>query len=171
MAREKAGQRGLAPLVADVVAHRQVREERVVLEDRVHVPLVGRVLRDVPAVEQDPARGRQLEPGDHPQRRRLARAGRPEEREELARADRQVEVLDRDDLPDYGSGIFAEVIRQIAILAQPFTPEGAAKLLDMLAIEGAILVCRAQRQLTALDAAEEMVMRLLQSVLPAETKP
>jgi methionyl-tRNA synthetase len=30
--------------------------------------------------------------------------------------------------------VTAEVIRQIAILAQPFTPEGAARLLDMLAV-------------------------------------
>jgi methionyl-tRNA synthetase len=30
--------------------------------------------------------------------------------------------------------VTAEVIRQIAILAQPFVPEGAAKLLDLLAV-------------------------------------
>ena len=30
--------------------------------------------------------------------------------------------------------VTAEVVRQIAILAQPFTPEGAGKLLDMLAV-------------------------------------
>ena len=30
--------------------------------------------------------------------------------------------------------VTAEVIRRVAILAQPFTPEGAGKLLDMLAV-------------------------------------
>ena len=41
------------------------------------------------AVEQDAPARRQLEAGDHPQRRGLARAGRPEHREELAVADRR----------------------------------------------------------------------------------
>ena len=31
--------------------------------------------------------------------------------------------------------VTAEVLRQVAILAQPFTPEGAAKLLDLLGIK------------------------------------
>ena len=39
--------------VGDVVTDGHVREERVVLEHRVDVALVGRQLRDVPAVEQD----------------------------------------------------------------------------------------------------------------------
>ena len=47
-----------------------------------------------------------LEAGDDPQRRRLARARRAEQREELAVGDRQVDVVDRDDvavgLPDSG---------------------------------------------------------------------
>ena len=58
------------------VATRHVREQRVVLEDRVDVALERRQPGDVVAVEQDAARGRQLEAGDHPQHGRLARAGR-----------------------------------------------------------------------------------------------
>ena len=50
------------------------------------------------AVEQDPAGGRQLEAGDHPQGRGLARAGRAEHREELAVADVEVDAVDRDDV-------------------------------------------------------------------------
>ena len=45
------------------------------------------------------ARGRDLEAGDHPQRRRLARPGRAEHREELAVADLEVDAVDRDDSP------------------------------------------------------------------------
>ena len=44
--------------------------------------------------EQDAARGRLLEAGDHAQRRRLAAARRAEQREELALADPQVEIVD-----------------------------------------------------------------------------
>ena len=52
-----------------------MREQRVVLEDRVDVAVEGRVRRDVAAAEEDPARGRGLEAGDHPQHGGLAGAG------------------------------------------------------------------------------------------------
>ena len=84
--------------VRDVVADGHVREERVVLEDRVDVAVERRDRGDVGAVEQDPAGGRQLEAGDHAQGRRLARARRPEHREELAVADVEVDAVDRDDV-------------------------------------------------------------------------
>ena len=79
---------------------RHMREERVILEHHVDVPLVGRHRRHVLAVQQHrPLEGRVLEPGDHPQRRRLAAARGAEQGEELALADRQVEALDgRNDL-------------------------------------------------------------------------
>ena len=70
--------------VADVLQHGHVREQRVVLEDRVDVPVERRVPGDVPAAEVHPARRRRLEAGDHPQHRGLARPGRPEHGEELA---------------------------------------------------------------------------------------
>ena len=75
--------------VGDVVEHGHVREQRVVLEDRVDVALERRPPRDVDAAELDAPAVGQLEAGDQPQRRRLARAGRPEHREELARARRR----------------------------------------------------------------------------------
>ena len=56
-----------------------------------------RLVGDVDAVEQDPALGRQLEAGDHPEGRRLARAGRAEHREELAVADVEVDAVDGDE--------------------------------------------------------------------------
>src|SRR4029453_16013181 len=61
----------------------QVREQRVVLEHRVDVPLVRGRLRHAGAIEQDLPLARPLEPRDHPQGRRLAAAGRTQEREEL----------------------------------------------------------------------------------------
>ncbi len=54
-------------------------------------------------------------------------------------AARQPWVLKKTDPERMGTVLYvtAEVVRQIAILAQPFMPESAAKLLDLLAIEEA----------------------------------
>src|SRR6185312_4766474 len=78
----------------DVVPDRQVREQRVVLEDGVDVALVGRQPRDVGAGELDEARRRLLEAADHAQGRRLAAARWPEEAEELALLDVEIDVVD-----------------------------------------------------------------------------
>jgi hypothetical protein len=64
--------------VLDVLLHGHVREQRVVLEDRVDVAVERRLVRDVLAAQQDLAGVGQLEPRDHPQRRRLPRARRNE---------------------------------------------------------------------------------------------
>jgi hypothetical protein len=74
----------------DVVDHGHVREERVLLEDGVHVALVGRHPGHVHTLEQDATRRRLLEAGDHLQQRGLAATGRPEQREELTLVDREV---------------------------------------------------------------------------------
>ena len=50
--------------------------------------------------EVHPPRGRLLEPGDHPQHRRLARATRAEHREELPVVDREVHVVDGGDVAE-----------------------------------------------------------------------
>ena len=84
----------LAQAVADVAGDVHVREERVVLEDRVDVALVRRDTGDRLSGEQDLALRRLLEAGDHAQRRGLAAAGRAEEAVELAAGDVQVHVVD-----------------------------------------------------------------------------
>jgi hypothetical protein len=58
----------------DVALDRQVREQRVGLEDRVDVAPERRALRDVIAAEEHAARGGLLEPADHAQGRGLAAA-------------------------------------------------------------------------------------------------
>ena len=73
-----------------------MREKRVVLEDHADVAPVGRHRRDRVVVDVDLAGGRDLEPGQHHQRRRLARAGGPEQRDELAGRDIERDVVDRD---------------------------------------------------------------------------
>ena len=49
------------------------------------------------AGDDDVARGRALEAGDHAQRRRLAAARRAEQADDLARRDRQIDVVDGDE--------------------------------------------------------------------------
>ena len=88
-----------AQAVLHVLLHRHVREQRVVLEDGVDRPVERRATGDVRPAELDPALVGPLEAGDHPQRRRLARAGRAEHREELAARDVEVDPVDGRDVP------------------------------------------------------------------------
>ena len=78
----------------DVVEHRHVREERVVLKDDADVPVLGRHARDGAAVHRDLAGRGRREAGHHHQRRRLARATRAEEREELPTPDFEIDRVD-----------------------------------------------------------------------------
>jgi hypothetical protein len=86
--------------VLDVVEYRHVGEQRVVLEHRVDVALVGRHPLDVDAVDGDMARVRLLESGDQAQARGLARAGRPEHGKELAVFDLEADVVHRANLAE-----------------------------------------------------------------------
>jgi hypothetical protein len=86
--------------VADVLRDRHVREQRVVLEDRVDVPVERWEIRDVLSVQEDQPRRRLLEPGDHPQAGRLARPRRAQEGEELAWLDVERDAVDGNDLAE-----------------------------------------------------------------------
>jgi hypothetical protein len=81
---------------AQVLPHRHVRVERVVLEDHREVALRGGERRHVALPEHDPSAGDLLETADRAQERRLPAARRADEHHELALADRQVDVVDRD---------------------------------------------------------------------------
>src|SRR4051812_30505741 len=74
-----------------------MREERVILEDGVDRPPIGRQWRDVLAVKQDLALGREVEAGDQPQKRGLAAAGGPQKREKLVLADGDRDIVERRD--------------------------------------------------------------------------
>ena len=111
--------------VLDVRPHGHVREQRVVLEDRVHGPVVRREPRHVLAGEPDRAFVGRLEARDHAQRRRLAGARRPEHREELARGDVEVHRGDRDDVSvAFGQASDADV-RGGAGVRRQATPPGS----------------------------------------------
>ena len=83
---------------ADVGAHAEVGEERVVLEDKPYGPALRRQVdaarRVEPrvSVESDPPANRTHEPRDRPEDARLARARRPDQREGLGpHVERQLE--------------------------------------------------------------------------------
>ncbi len=86
--------------VGDVLLHRHVREQGVVLEDGVHLAGEGRQVGDVPPGELDPAAVGPLEPRDQPQQGGLARTGGPEQGEELAVPDLQVDTGHRGRVPE-----------------------------------------------------------------------
>ena len=62
--------------------------------------VAGAVHGHVLAVEQDATAGRQLEAGDHPQRRGLAAAGGAEHHQELAVGDGEARVLHGDEVAE-----------------------------------------------------------------------
>jgi hypothetical protein len=88
----------LLEAVGDVVQHRHVREQRVLLEDRVDVALVRRDADGGAPVDLDLALGRLLEAGDQAQRGGPAAARRPEQGEELAVEHVEMDAVDRDDV-------------------------------------------------------------------------
>ena len=88
---------------SDVLGDTHVREEGVVLEDRVDVALVRREILHVLAEQQDFAAGRHLEAGDEAQHGRLAAARRPQQGEELVTLDGERNLLQCRDLV-HGTG-------------------------------------------------------------------
>ena len=79
----------------EVVEHGHLRVQRVVLEDHRDVALARRDLVHDPRRRSAPRPRDRLEPREHPQRGRLARAGRPDEHHELAVGDLQREARAR----------------------------------------------------------------------------
>ncbi|MPL92914.1 hypothetical protein SDC9_39038 [bioreactor metagenome] len=79
----------------DVLAHGEMREDRVGLEHHVGRALVRRDIGHVLAVDQHRARGDVLEARDGAQKRGLAAARGAKEREELALADRRSDPAQR----------------------------------------------------------------------------
>jgi hypothetical protein len=71
-----------------------MREKRIVLKHHADAALVRRHLIDRAPIQCDFTMRGRLEPCEHHQTRRLARAGRPQHGQKLALADRQVEVFD-----------------------------------------------------------------------------
>ena len=83
-----------------VLADRQRGIERVELEDHGDVALLRRELVHALAGDDDVARGRAFQAGDHAQGRGLATAGRPEQADDLAGGNVEVGVANRDEVAE-----------------------------------------------------------------------
>jgi hypothetical protein len=79
----------------EVLPDREMRVERVALEDHRDVAVAGRDVVDHPTADRDGAGGDLLEARDHAERGALAAAGRPHEHHERAVGDREVDRVDR----------------------------------------------------------------------------
>ena len=91
----------------DVLEHRHVPEQRVVLEDEADPALADAALESAFSPPNSTvAVGRPLEPAMILSKRRLARTGRPEQRHQLARVDGQADVVERREV--------AEALRDVA---------------------------------------------------------
>ena len=73
---------------------REMRVERVVLEDHGDVAVARREIGDVAPADEDLARRGRLQPGEDLEHRRLAAAGRADEHDELAVGDVEGEILE-----------------------------------------------------------------------------
>ena len=89
-----------------VVVHRHVRIEGVVLEHHRDIPILGRHIVDEFVPDVHLALGDLLEPGDHPQNRRLSTTGRTDQNEELRVLDDEVHLAN-------GSGAIGIDLAQI----------------------------------------------------------
>ena len=77
----------------DVVVHRQVRVERIALEDHGDVTVARRDVVDDAVADLDRAFADRLEARDHAQSRGLAATGRADEDHELAVVDLEIHVV------------------------------------------------------------------------------
>ncbi len=113
----RAGGAGLPEAERHVVLHRQVRIERVALEDHGDFAIGGGGGVDAPAVDQDVARGRVLEAGDDAEQRGLAAAGGADEDAELAVGDGEVDAPDDVGLAEgLGDGAEVELAHAVSCL-------------------------------------------------------
>jgi hypothetical protein len=90
----------------DVVAHRHVLEERVVLEHEPKSPLLHLHVRGVGPSDHDRAAVGDLEPRDHPEDGALAAAARAQQRDDLSVRGLEGDVVDDQAL--------AEALREVA---------------------------------------------------------
>ena len=92
--RRRGVGRAEAEAEAEVPAHREVRVERVVLEDHRDVALARVQVGDVAISDVDRPLAHLLDPRDHLHQRRLAAAGRADQHHELAVRDVEADVVD-----------------------------------------------------------------------------
>ena len=87
----------------DVLEHRHVAEQRIVLEDEPHTPVARSLPSNVPArrrAQRLAGSGPDFQAGDDAQERSLSRAGWPQQRHQFAIVHIQAHVAQRDEAPE-----------------------------------------------------------------------
>ncbi|MNV73337.1 hypothetical protein D3C71_1664780 [compost metagenome] len=106
---------------AHIVGDLHVRIERIALEHHGKVALLGRHVVDDATADGDLAGADVLEPGDHPQKRRLPATGRANQDHELAAAHVQRNIIEHRQatvalahIPEFnlGHGLSSHLVRQ-----------------------------------------------------------
>jgi hypothetical protein len=113
-----AGARLHAQAEGDVLEHRHVAEQRVVLEHEADVPFARAPRQRILAIEGNLAGIGPVEAGDDAQQRGLAGTGRTEQRQQLAIVDLEIDAIEGfeatellDEIPDF-NGHLRRVLRR-----------------------------------------------------------
>src|SRR5712691_4416409 len=110
----------------DVVVDAHVRIERVVLEDHRDVAILRRNVVHDTLADANIAGRLLLKAGEHPKRRRLNAAGRSHQDEELGIAYGQVEVVDRDEIPEALGDVVVGDSRHLSASMSQCAPAGTS---------------------------------------------
>src|SRR5690606_567642 len=86
--------------VGDVLVHRHMLEQRVVLEHKANAPVADVQVGGVLAMEADTSAVRLFQPGKDAQQRGLTRAGGAEQRGQLAVVEGEADVVDSDKITE-----------------------------------------------------------------------
>ena len=111
----------------DVLEHRHVAEQGVMLEHEADMALADAAGKRIHAVELHLAVVRPVEPGDNAQQRGLARSGRAEQRQELAGVDLQIDPVQRREVAEPFADIdrgdlHGDILRRGGIQESPWRP-------------------------------------------------
>ena len=108
---------------ADVLLHRQVGVQGIVLEHKAHAPVLRRQVGHIVLPKEDSAGGRLFQAAEHIQRGAFAAAGGPQQTDQLPIGDSKGKVADRHNLlplPVPGGENFGQMLQFNIHLYHPF---------------------------------------------------
>ena len=132
----------------DVVGHRHMVKQRVILENKADVPVSDGGAGDVLAVEQHLARILIFQPCDDPQQGRLARTRWAEECNEFARLDSKVYAME--------GGGFAKMLGDVVKVNQCLAPAWRSKRHSSSVLAASVTSARPANRLATAKAAAKL---------------
>ena len=95
-----AGHFPLFQAKGNILSHRHMGPEGITLEDHRSLPLVGRQVRDILPLKEDPTRGRILKTCNTAQERRFSTTAPSEQEEQFPRVDPKADFIKSPDFPE-----------------------------------------------------------------------